>query len=106
MAGRSEPDAERLLGVYATEMVSLHKRMLGAGYAKAFVDLDLLKVEMSRDAGGSSASRAWALRRVGVACGGIASREPCVVWRVGCGRELGVACVGITCGQRGWHRFW
>jgi hypothetical protein len=62
MAGRSEPDAERLLGVYATEMVSLHKRMLGAGYAKAFVDLDLLKVEMSRDAAGSSALRAWASR--------------------------------------------
>ena len=51
LGGYPAEEAERLLGVYASEMVALHERMLGAGYAKAFVDLDLLQACMRKDAG-------------------------------------------------------
>ena len=44
--GYSVDNAEKLLSVYAKEMAALHTRMIGAGYAKAFVDLDLLLATM------------------------------------------------------------
>ena len=52
--GHSVDKAESLLSVHAEEMVALQGRMLSAGYAKAFVDLDLLHAAMSSPYGRSS----------------------------------------------------